>query len=1022
MGPKRWAYMLIGLGLCVLLSGWGEVSDWTEKVLKSEQEVRREKVVYWTNSGSPEVDIKRAREFEVKYPWIRVNPNFRESGGLQDILYISFLSGNPPDYMDAPTNEIRDYVLIGGILPLDDLIAKAGGEEEYLKRFDPAAREGRIYRFNVNPDDHFLRRDAKGNFLYPLEAARLLAMNGRAVGFRGMTYPNTITYNKRLFREAAREFPGAGLLDANGQPVAPTTWLEFYEKAKLITEYGRRAARRQGLTEPICYGVVLQGQRQRDLMRGISPLAARAGTMAFAFQGDRQAVQKYFTRDDVRRRYAGANIGYFDYDDPAMLAAFGLLWRLKQDGLVLPGTESRHYEDVRTVLASGRAAMVIDGWHAALIGAERVPWAAQDLGSAPLPLPYPDPNAPGASAERCRAEKRNLYELLALDKVGIELSPGNSQPTTAGQNVTFFTSLCRHPDATWKWTHFADESEDLLKSECRRGIPRQERAASIHRGDTDWFPFPYQEQVFRIMENDCRFWPEAPRHGPVEPATEQEVYYKYFYQTDIKDLPTILRMARQEVHDYSEASNRDLARRIEDGIDRPEAWTFPDWDPRNSQEFFRRQRALALNPQLRKETDGIRRQLVTYAADRPSLGLLNTGRNGIRDDIWRFRSPDSAWQLLWVPALMGAVVLGWLAWKAMRNAAGGRRATHGLGEGFQAAKRGWHGYGFALPGLLAIFAFAIYPSLYQFYLSVHSGDGLAPMRYVGMANFDKILNVASPNFDSSFWTKVVPNTAVYMVVVTAGQIGIGLFLASLLNMPLKANKFYRVLFFIPLVTSLTTVSVILIGLLKGEDCGLNQFFLWLHAAAQKHLNVDIWIPRQDGKLINWLGQQWDLWTVMAVGTWYGLPYNIILLLAGLQSIDPQLYEAAKVDGANAWRRFWHVTVPEILPILIVIAFQAFIGAARAMGIVLVLTEGGIGYSSELVALYIFRKGFMKPEGQVPDLGYASALGIVYSFMLAALTVTNVVIVARRWKRRLAAEAAGKANGPAAPVAAGGANV
>jgi len=261
-----------------------------------------------------------------------------------------------------------------------------------------------------------------------------------------------------------------------------------------------------------------------------------------------------------------------------------------------------------------------------------------------------------------------------------------------------------------------------------------------------------------------------------------------------------------------------------------------------------------------------------------------------------------------------------------------------------------------------------------------------------------------------------------MVVVTAGQIGIGLFLASLLNMPLKANKFYRVLFFIALVTSLTTVSVILIGLLKGEDCGLNQFFLWLHAKAQMLFGLDIWIPRQDGKLINWLGQQWDLWTVMAVGTWYGLPYNIILLLAGLQSIDPQLYEAAKVDGANAWRRFWHVTVPEILPILIVIAFQAFIGAARAMGIVLVLTEGGIGYSSELVALYIFRKGFMKPEGQVPDLGYASALGIVYSFMLAALTVTNVVIVARRWKRRLAAEAAGKANGPAAPVAAGGANV
>jgi len=115
-----------------------------------------------------------------------------------------------------------------------------------------------------------------------------------------------------------------------------------------------------------------------------------------------------------------------------------------------------------------------------------------------------------------------------------------------------------------------------------------------------------------------------------------------------------------------------------------------------------------------------------------------------------------------------------------------------------------------------------------------------------------------------------------------------------------------------------------------------------------------------------------------------------------------------VDGAGAIKRFWHVTIPEILPILIVIAFTAFVGAARAFSVVFVLTEGGADHSSELVATYIFKWGFMKPEGREANLGYASALGVVYSLMLALLTIANVVIIARRWKRRLATEqAAGK---------------
>jgi ABC-type sugar transport system permease subunit len=168
------------------------------------------------------------------------------------------------------------------------------------------------------------------------------------------------------------------------------------------------------------------------------------------------------------------------------------------------------------------------------------------------------------------------------------------------------------------------------------------------------------------------------------------------------------------------------------------------------------------------------------------------------------------------------------------------------------------------------------------------------------------------------------------------------------------------------------------------------------------------VAGEDPGQYDWLGPRSDLAMVMLVGMWHGLPYIIILLMAGLQSISPSLYEAAKVDGANASKRFFHITLPELAPILIIIVFQSFLGAARAFSVSLVLTEGGVNHSSELVSTYIFKKGFMKPEGQVPDLGYASALGIAYSLMLAALTITNVFIIARRWKQRLANERKGMA--------------
>ncbi len=1154
MSRKRIGFLVAAVGVVVLLSSWGRVADWTEAVLRGEEQVRSKKVVYWTTSGSPEVNLKRARQFEQMYPDINVEPNFRETGGIQDILFVSFLSGNPPDFMgNTKVNELRKYILMGGVRPLDDLMRREDAflRNQYLKRGLKAYREvreyepgeliqtdvlrrenpnleaellghrlrewtesfrerqgrapteaetddararlaralaaetqdlyfrqhlmgeARLFRFKLNPEDAYLQ-NLEAN---PLEAARLLHMNGKAVAFRDIAMPRILTYNKRLFREAATMFPEAGLVDGHGDPVPPSTWLEFYRTARLLSEYGRRAAVDRGLAEPICYGLTMQGQRDRDLMRGIWPLARRAGSMQFEYRGDTERVARHFDREteagrEAARAFGDRPIGYFDYEDDAYLAAFALLYKLRQDGYVLPGVESRHYEDVRTALASGQAGMLLDGWHAALIGAERVPWAAQDLGSAPVPLPYHDvdPDA-GWPAEAVAKEKEELSELLSLDEAGVTLPPGNKLPQSAADNVTLFTSLCRDPDAAWEWNHFANRNIEVMKTETRRGTVRMEREAVAHIGDPEWFPYPYQEQVYGIIEHHCAMWPERPLHGPVEVPNEREIFYRWFYQTDTNDLGLILTRAREQLQTFSDAANADLARRIRDGLVRPENWTFPDFEPQRAEAFFARQQNPEVDPDAEARLGEARAKLIAWARAHPEAGLLNEAGTDIREDIWQWKASTSPWQLLWIPGLMAGVVLGWFAWTGLRHAFG-RKPTEGrlLGR----ARRGWWGYVFALPGMLVVFAFAIYPSLYQFFLALHTGDGLGPMRYVGLGNFHRIFTR-----DMTFWTTVLPNTAVFMVLVAVGQIVLGLLFASLLNLPLKANRLYRLLYFIPLVTSLAIVSVILIGLLKGEASALNAlltslswwhlalaalalvalglvltllFTLWLrpqgsaasrvaqgvvllvllavtglglHALLAGNSQIAAWLglarplgnlafwlglADEPGKQVDWLGQDVGLYTIAGVAIWHGLAMRIILLLAGLQSINPELYEAAKVDGAGPWSRFWRVTLPEIMPILIIIAFMAFIAAARAFSPVYVLTEGGINHSSEVVATYIFKKGFTKPEGTEPDLGYASALGIVYSGMLAVLTLANVIIIVRRWKRRLQMER--QAGGPA----------
>lgn len=956
MSPRYVSLILFSVGLMIMLTWWGDVVTW----LGGRGELSRPiRVLEWSNSGSPHHELKLEEDFEALNPEINVIQRFSESGTVGEHVFIAFVSGNPPDIMQVSVAELRDMVVTGRLRAIDDLLERQLAEEPgFLDNlFDG---QDAVYRFYANPDDPLFARDEQGRFLHPVEAARLVDMHGKAVGLTSSASFDALTYNRRVFRDAARWFTlqgetekAAQLVNEQNEPLPPRTWAEFLDKAVLITEYGRRAYEAGELAQRV-YGVVVQGQRARDVSRAVIPLASVAGTRGY----------DYRPQQSVEVGEASRTVGQFEYDHPAVLSALKVLLLLQANDCVLPGTSSRHFEDSRVELGRGSAAMIIDGWHVALIAAERVPWSRRDVGTAAIPVPWEDD-----------AGRERLVDWMGEDLVS-GLGGGIGARSAGG--ITAITARSQHPWEAWKWMTFRYQDVAQQRN-ARRGAMPGSRSAAENLDDPDWFPFPYQRQAWDVLNQTTAIWPQPPTLPPIAGTNHEDIFKTALEAVDARQpdrVNQVLADARSGLASFTDTTNRLLRSLVAERRLEPEMFTFEDWSPTNPQPFFRMQRDLGDRPEAREALASIRDQVP---------------ENLFTPEILKYRVAANPLQVLLIPAMIAMMVLMFflLAGKSV----------------LQQVRRNAFAYVFIAPAILAIFTFYIYPTFYQIYLSFYSGSGIGPLTYVGWDNYARLLDPSHERFDSIFWTRVLPNTGLYMILVVIGQIGLGLLLANLLNLPLKSNSIARPLFFIPLVTSLAAVSVIFLGLFAGPDSGLNGMLRMVGLG-----DLASWIGyAESGTTHDWLRGDpthilpSDLLMTILVAIWHGLPYNIILLLAGLQSIDPQLYEAAKVDGAGPSRRFIHITIPELTPILVVIVFNALISAARAFGVVYVLTEGGNNHSSDIVATYIFKTAFRKTDTVMPDIGYASAMGIIYAAILALLTFTNVYIIAKRWRQRLANE-------------------
>jgi multiple sugar transport system permease protein len=267
--------------------------------------------------------------------------------------------------------------------------------------------------------------------------------------------------------------------------------------------------------------------------------------------------------------------------------------------------------------------------------------------------------------------------------------------------------------------------------------------------------------------------------------------------------------------------------------------------------------------------------------------------------------------------------------------------------------------GFLAPSLAIYMLYRIIPLIWNVILSFESWSPLRPATWVGWDNYDEMIHD-----DDVFWTALW-NTLIFMAsqpLAVAAALGIAL----LVNSDLKGAPVYRTIVF--LSYPLMTVAVGIIWRWMYDERGglINYVLRSLHI-------IDQPIPFLQSFA-------WALPSTIVANTWQVLGFFMIVLLTGLQSIPPHLYEAARVDGAPAWARFFRITLPMLKPSLFLCAVIAILNSFSAFDLVYIVTGGGPGHATELLITYIYKLGF----GQT-RFDYAAALTVAQFALLLVLT-------------------------------------
>jgi multiple sugar transport system permease protein len=279
-----------------------------------------------------------------------------------------------------------------------------------------------------------------------------------------------------------------------------------------------------------------------------------------------------------------------------------------------------------------------------------------------------------------------------------------------------------------------------------------------------------------------------------------------------------------------------------------------------------------------------------------------------------------------------------------------------------------------LPAAVLLLVFLSYPLGLGIWLAFTDTKIGRAGHFIGLENFESLLE--DRVFITSVW-----NTLLYTGVATVGKFGLGLWLALLLNNNLPFKSLLRAIILIPWIVP-TVLSAIAFWWIYDPQFSIISYVL-----------VDVLGWRDT--YIDFLGQPWAArWSLIAANIWRGIPFVAISLLAGLQTISPSLYEAAMLDGANAWQRFKHVTLPMLMPILAVVLTFSVLFTFTDFQLVYAITRGGPINSTHLMATLAFQRGI--PGGQLGE-GAAIAVAMI-PFLVMATMFSYFGLSRRKWQQ------------------------
>ncbi|GAA2817893.1 carbohydrate ABC transporter permease [Nonomuraea rubra] len=266
---------------------------------------------------------------------------------------------------------------------------------------------------------------------------------------------------------------------------------------------------------------------------------------------------------------------------------------------------------------------------------------------------------------------------------------------------------------------------------------------------------------------------------------------------------------------------------------------------------------------------------------------------------------------------------------------------------------------YLIPSILLFLAVIVVPFLMNVGASFTRWSGVGTPRWIGFDNYTRLLT------DERFWESFQHNVGLIVAMAVVPTM-IGLVLAASLfdyigkRFGTRTASALRAMYYLPQVLPVAVAGVVWGWMLHPSYGAVNQIF---------------------GLDLDWLGDpDLALATVMGVMVWFQLGYPVVIFMAGLQRVDPSYYEAAEIDGASWWRKFWHITIPQIRPEIFVVLLTCTIAALKVFGPIFVLTRGGPGNATMVPSYFSYLNFFQKS-----NVGYGSAIATVLALIIVVVT-------------------------------------